>query len=482
MKTNFSRRLAATLCAAGVAFALSACADMPVPQAQPAGSEIVIDAPASGELITGTFEVRGTVSRVPDEQQLAYRLYDADGNLVASGPISVEGSAGAPGAFRDAVAFDAGAAEGPGEIEIVELGREGGAIRASAVANVYFITGDGISAPAGPFARTVITLTSPLDGAAIGSPAQVAGSVSSTSIDNLLIGRVYDHEGYLVGIGPIDIMGEIRQAGVFGGLISYTLDAANVGRVVIVDQDPDNGIVYGRAAVNVSLSAAAARPADFPFANTIAIESPADRARVNGAFEVTGALSAVPFEPSLIYRVYDAGGRLIGAGSVAPQGEPGQPGSFTATITYPAGTTGAGILEILDLDAVDGLVFSSAAVNVIFGKPVAEKSVSAANQITIENPMLGDIVGSPFEIHGSIAKVPASRQLAYRVYDAAGTLVGIGQVAVAGEPGGPGVFAGAAERAFGAATAGRVQVLDLNAGDGAVDGIATTEVFLSARD
>jgi hypothetical protein len=477
MNTNFLRLLAAILCPTGAMAVLSACTDTPEPQAQPAGQKIVIEAPADGQPITGTFEARGALARVPDESQIAYRLYDADGNLLASGPISVEGAAGGPGSFRDAVAFD-GTEEGPGEFEIIEQAREDGTNQASAVANVYF-AGPGGRAPAGPFASTSVTLDSPQEGASIGSPTRVTGEVSATPIDNLLIYRVYDTEGDLAGIGPLDVTGEVGQAGTFDGWISYTLEVSGAGRVVIVDQDPDNGIVYGRAAHNVRLSAVA-QPAALPFANAIVIRVPADRARVGGVFEVAGALSAVPFEPSLMYRIYDASGALAGAGLVKPRGEPGQPGEFTASITVPAGISGAGIVEILDIDLLEGLVFSSAAVNVFFGAPGAPAAAAAPNLITIEVPLLGDVVGSPFELRGSVEKAPQSGKLAYRVYDMAGRLVGAGRVAVAGNPGGAGTFAGVMTHAATEKTAGRIQVLDLNPADSAADGLGVVEVFLSA--
>ncbi len=69
---------------------------------------------------------------------------------------------------------------------------------------------------------------------------------------------------------------------------------------------------------------------------------------------VSGTVSVVPFENSLVYRVYDSAGNLVGSGAMPVTGEQGQPGVFAATVEHAAGVGNAGRIQVLDLSAADG--------------------------------------------------------------------------------------------------------------------------------
>ena len=208
------------------------------------------------------------------------------------------------------------------------------------------------------------------------------------------------------------------------------------------------------------------------------IQSPADRSVVNAPFQLQGGIASTPAESRLIYRLYDAQGNVIGTGPIAVTGEPGEPGTFAATIGY-GGWSGAGQLEILDQDQIDGLVYSSAAVNLFYGAaPGGAGAPPVAVDIVIESPLMGDVITSPVVISGTVSIVPFENNLVYRVYDSAGNLLASGAVPVTGEQGQPGVFAATVEYADGVGNAGRIQVLDLSEADGSVLARATAEIFL----
>ena len=96
----------------------------------------------------------------------------------------------------------------------------------------------------------------------------------------------------------------------------------------------------------------------------ISITSPAAGALVTSPARVSG-WGRASFEQTLVVRVLDAGGRVVGQQSVLVQSEIGQPGPFNATVpfTIPAGTQN-GRIEVVDYSAKDGSVVASASVNV----------------------------------------------------------------------------------------------------------------------
>jgi hypothetical protein len=72
-----------------------------------ANRAIEISNPANGTEVTGSVEIKGTVSIAPFENNLAYFIYDADGNEMANGPIAVTAAdLGAPGTFDSTIALD----------------------------------------------------------------------------------------------------------------------------------------------------------------------------------------------------------------------------------------------------------------------------------------------------------------------------------------------------------------------------------------
>jgi hypothetical protein len=70
--------------------------------------EIVISSPVdNSELATRSFQLTGSVSIAPFENNLSYFVYDEDGNQYMAGPINVTApDFGAPGTFDTTMVLD----------------------------------------------------------------------------------------------------------------------------------------------------------------------------------------------------------------------------------------------------------------------------------------------------------------------------------------------------------------------------------------
>jgi len=103
----------------------------------------------------------------------------------------------------------------------------------------------------------------------------------------------------------------------------------------------------------------------------------------------------------------------------------------------------------------------------------------AAQQITVETPADGAMVSNPLTLRGRAAVMPFEAGLLVRVYDAQNQLVVEQSILTQGVAGGPVTFEALLPYA-GAPGAGRIEVLDISAKDGAVIAQAVRYVTLSS--
>ncbi len=96
----------------------------------------------------------------------------------------------------------------------------------------------------------------------------------------------------------------------------------------------------------------------------IRITSPGAGATVTSPVRVSG-WGRASFEQTLVVKVFDAAGRVVGQAPVIVQSDIGQPGPFTVAVpfTIPIGTQ-TGRIEVQDLSAADGHVIASASQSV----------------------------------------------------------------------------------------------------------------------
>jgi hypothetical protein len=98
----------------------------------------------------------------------------------------------------------------------------------------------------------------------------------------------------------------------------------------------------------------------------ITILTPIEDAIVENPVSITGQVAVMPFEGTLVVRIYDAQNQLIAEAPIIAEGEIGKPGTFKATISY-GGSPGTGRIEILDYSPKDGSLLASADVKVSLG-------------------------------------------------------------------------------------------------------------------
>ncbi|MGB9722918.1 MAG: Gmad2 immunoglobulin-like domain-containing protein [Chloroflexia bacterium] len=108
-----------------------------------------------------------------------------------------------------------------------------------------------------------------------------------------------------------------------------------------------------------------ATPAPTPVPNEIRLESPSPGAVVFSPVEVRGWVRMSPFESTLLGRVLDGQGNVLGQGPIQVAAEMGQPGPFSGQIFFQVSIAGPGRVEVLEVSPKDGAVMTSAAVEVV---------------------------------------------------------------------------------------------------------------------
>lgn len=95
----------------------------------------------------------------------------------------------------------------------------------------------------------------------------------------------------------------------------------------------------------------------------IVLDDPKDGETIGNPLTVRGRTAVMPFEATLVVRVYDAWGQLCGVAPIWAVGELGGPATFEGSVAY-GGVPGAGRVEVADVSAKDGsdIATASAAV------------------------------------------------------------------------------------------------------------------------
>jgi len=170
-------------------------------------------------------------------------------------------------------------------------------------------------------------------------------------------------------------------------------------------------------------------------------------------------------------------------GSLPVDGYADQPGIFAAPVEFIAGADGPGRIEIVDVDAGDGSALARTAVSVILeAAPLTDGRTSREPipEIVLESPLSGATVGTTVELRGRISSMPFEKNLTYRIYNQAGTVIDQSWISVDGDYGGPGTFTRSIEIS-GTAAPGplRIEVRDESVIDGALIGSTSVEVYFA---
>ena len=210
----------------------------------------------------------------------------------------------------------------------------------------------------------------------------------------------------------------------------------------------------------------------------LVIESPLPGETVASGVEIRGTASTYPSAETLAYLVYDARGGVIGTGSLPVDGYGDQPGTFAAPVEFIAAADGPGRIEIVDTNPANGSALARTSVPVILqAAPITDGRTSRepTPELILEAPLSGATVGATVELRGRISALPFEKNLTYRIYNQAGTVIDQSWISVVGDYGGPGAFTRSIDIPPAAAPGPlRIEVRDESVIDGAL--IASTSV------
>ena len=199
--------------------------------------------------------------------------------------------------------------------------------------------------------------------------------------------------------------------------------------------------------------------------------------------EIRGTASTYPSAETLAYLVYDARGGVIGMGSLPVDGYGDQPATFAAPVEFIAGADGPGRIEIVDTNPSNGSALARTAVSVILqAAPITDGRTSRepTPELILESPLSGATIGSTVQLRGRISAMPFEKNLTYRIYNQAGTVIDQSWISVEGDYGGPGTFTKSID--IPATTAPgplRIEVRDESVIDGALIASTSVEVYFT---
>jgi len=217
----------------------------------------------------------------------------------------------------------------------------------------------------------------------------------------------------------------------------------------------------------------------------LVIESPLPGETVASGVEVRGTTTMHPSGEGLRYLVYDARGGVIGMGRLPVEDFEDSPGTFAAPVEFISGEAGPGRIEIVDAGdgsaaaRTTGLVVLEATPSVYGAAPMGEMD-RPARELVLEAPLSGATVGAEIEVRGRISVMPFEKNLTYRIYDAAGTVVGESYITAEGDYDGPGTFARSIA-VTGSTAPGRlrIEVRDVSEADGSLFVSTWVEVWFT---
>lgn len=215
----------------------------------------------------------------------------------------------------------------------------------------------------------------------------------------------------------------------------------------------------------------------------LVIESPLPGATVASGVEIRGTASTYPSAETLAYSVYDARGGVIGMGNLPVSGYADQPATFAAPVEFTAGADGPGRLEIVDTDPANGSASARTSVPVILqAAPITDGRTSRepTPELILEAPLSGATVGASVELRGRISALPFEKNLTYRIYTQAGTVIAQSWISVEGDYGGLGTFTKSIDIPTTTAPGPlRIEVRDESVIDGALIASTSVQVYFT---
>jgi hypothetical protein len=207
--------------------------------------------------------------------------------------------------------------------------------------------------PDDPRGEEAIVILEPGPGSRAVSPVTVRGIADPTFEQNLVV-RILLEDGTELAVEPATIQAELGERGPYSVEIEFDVDVETQAFIQVYDISArDGGILHLNS---VGLTLAPDGPEDIvvtePQPERIAIFEPTNNDTISGGMVYVEGFALASFEQHLLIEVLDEDGNVVGQEPIIVQApDLGQPGPFSAEISYTVTTAGPGRILVTDPSA-----------------------------------------------------------------------------------------------------------------------------------
>lgn len=193
---------------------------------------IRIDTPPAGTQVGNPVVLTGGTVRFPQSGGLGYAIYDRSGAQIGGGFFPVAGSLQTGGSFAASLSFTYPPLGGPIRVDLYDQNLSGGF---EATASVELQTVALVQQ---------VTITTPPFGTQVGTPMVITGRTSLFPSAGVLVYRVTNAQGAVLGTGSFGVQPADANASTFSASLSFQPPAApGLLRVQVSDVDLSGRIV-----------------------------------------------------------------------------------------------------------------------------------------------------------------------------------------------------------------------------------------------
>lgn len=217
---------------------------------------ILIRTPGNGSRLVGQVHVEGLADST-FEQTLVVEvvLLGEPETVLAQQPVTIQAELGQRGSFEADIAFSYdGSSESPGEIRVYAASPRDGGLTHLASSQVSLASDGEIDLREMESHLERIFIASPAAGQQVAGGAVHVEGVAVAGFEQTLVAEVYNESGSLIGRAPITVAAdEMGVPGPFAVDVTYTVDAAGAGRIVVLDPSPAFGQTLHLASVEIQI-------------------------------------------------------------------------------------------------------------------------------------------------------------------------------------------------------------------------------------
>jgi hypothetical protein len=209
---------------------------------------------------------------------------------------------------------------------------------------------------AGTLPAEAILILEPGPGSRLTSPVWIAG-VADPAFEQTLGVSIVLADGTVLAIGSVRMEAEAGQRGNFTVDVPFDIEGERQAFIQVFASSPRDGGITHLNSVGVTLTSSGTADIKLvePYAERIMIRTPNPAAQIQGGVVHVEGFGLASFEQTLLVEVQDGSGRVVGSSPVivtAP--DLGQPGPFSADISYTVSEPGSGRIVVRDISPAYG--------------------------------------------------------------------------------------------------------------------------------